>query len=67
MQCEPCQGTGRVLIPATPIRTAQGTIGVVEWIVCPECRGARVVSCCEGSERWAGVAGQAGAGMGCGR
>ncbi|RXF72086.1 hypothetical protein [Hansschlegelia zhihuaiae] len=57
MRCEPCAGTGRVMIPATPIRVAQGVVGVASWLVCDECRGIGVVSCCEGTERHAGVAG----------
>lgn len=69
MRCEACGGTGRVRIEPTPMRVAQGTVGVATWIVCDECRGACHVSCCEGTERHAGVAGQPGSetGMECAR
>jgi RecJ-like exonuclease len=55
MRCEVCDGKGQVPVAPTPIRVAQGAVGVVRWIVCPECRGARIVSCCEGSERQFGA------------
>lgn len=57
MRCERCQGEGRIRIEPRPVVTTEGARGVIEWIVCDECRGARIVSCCEGTERHAGVAG----------
>lgn len=57
MRCEPCHGSGQIRIEPTPAIVTQGARLMLTWIVCPECRGTCVVSCCEGFERDAGVAG----------
>jgi len=67
MRCEPCFGTGRRPIPATLVRLPDGAVIVARWRVCDECRGSGVVSCCEGTERFAGVAGQPGSECGLGQ
>lgn len=64
MRCEPCQGSGKKVVPLQPIQVG-GAVGAIKWIVCPECAGAGQVSCCEGTERHAGVAGVDAPPLGC--
>jgi hypothetical protein len=56
MICEPCSGLGRIPCAPRPA-TVNGITGMVTWSVCRECGGNGIVSCCEGIERDAGVAG----------
>lgn len=50
MRCDPCQGTGRVLV-----RDENGSVKFLSaepvQRFCTDCRGSGQVSCCEGSER----------------
>jgi hypothetical protein len=58
MRCELCQGSGNgsrriEAVQVAPNRwTSMSLMGP-----CPDCNGAGIVSCCEGTERDAGVAG----------
>lgn len=59
MLCEACGGLGRALCRTRPIMGEMGD-AALEFAPCPACGGFGIVSCCEGTERHTGVAGQPG-------
>jgi hypothetical protein len=62
MRCDECQGEGFKPI-GTVVRTSEDKITLVrQYVVCPECQGCGIVSCCEGAERFGQIGSSAGRG-----
>lgn len=58
MICEACHGEGVIHFdPPQKVILQDGTVGAATWKMCHVCKGARIISCCEGPERDAGVVG----------
>ena len=52
MRCEECQGKGfKTIVNDVP------EIFIIQYVVCPECYGFGIVSCCEGAERLGQIGG----------
>jgi hypothetical protein len=48
MRCETCQGTGRIIAAVTRIVQCVQHLLHDHYLLCEECGGAGIVSCCEG-------------------